>query len=819
MPSREWRTRPTLAPDPALVEAVGGRTLLARLLTQRGFASPATARAFLDPAEYQPSAITEMPGVVMAAEILRNAIDAGQRLLVWGDFDVDGQTSTTLLVTMLRWLAGEDRVRYHVPLRADGHGVQVERLQAILDDFPADLILTCDTGIAEAEGVHYARGAGLTVLVTDHHELPASLRAALARGEPLWGLSLAESPEPDVRLANAIVNPHFLADDHPLAALPGVGVAWLLAKQLLRLFGRATEAQPLLELVALGIVADVARQVDDTRYLLQLCLEELRHTQRQGLLALMEFASLDPKTATSESIGYQIGPRLNAVGRLDDAAQAIQLLTVTDPIEARILAARVDRLNRERRILTSEAVAEALERIEHQPHLLDAGVLIVESPTWPTGIIGLVAGRLVEEFRKPVIVVRAPPGEVARGSARSTPGVHIGAAIAACGDLLLGHGGHAGAAGFSLRPENLNAFRRRLEQRVGQFRIEGSDEAEALTIDAELTLDEATLATAEVVTRLAPFGLGNPPPIFLSSNLAILDDRRFGQDGTHRRLTLRDADNVEAELTWFNGADAELPVGAVDVAYTVGVNEYRGSRTVQLQTVAVRRSPVQALPDSAPKHTGPLTVIDLRHARDPLDQVPDPSRWYAEGVRLHETARPDYAPRQALSGAQGGALVLWSAPPSAALLDWIMQNARPDALYLVGIPASTDTVDGLLSAVVSMCKYAIQRDQPADLGRMAARAGVTEAIIRTALLLLAQGGVIRLGEWLAGDRVRITAGAAAVGAATVSAAPAGSPEREPDVRELSTRLREELAEVRAYRRFFQTSRLDLLSLPATVAAS
>lgn len=811
MPSRTWRLRPDVAPEPGIIAAVGGQTLLARLLTQRGITSPSDALAFLDPANYTPAQPEELPGLCEAAETLRAAIDGGRQLLVWGDFDVDGQTSTTLLVTVLTLLAGSEHVRYHIPLRSDGHGIRVEQLKEVLAAHPADLLITCDTGIAEDEAIVYARRAGLDVVVTDHHELPAALQSVHASGGALWGVpleDLAGSDElPGVCVANAVVDPHFLPEGHPLAALPGVGVAWLLASDLLRLNGRGHEATPLLELVALGIVADVARQVDDTRYLLQVGLEELRRTARPGLRALMEFARVDPRTATAESIGFQIGPRLNAVGRLDDPRLAVQLLTTTDETEARTLAAHVDRLNRERRLLTSEAVAEALERIDQQPHLLDSEVLILESPSWQQGIIGIVAGRLTEEFHKPTLVIRTPPGETARGSARSTPGVHIGAAIAACSDLLVSHGGHAGAAGFSVLPQNLNAFRRQLEQEIGRHRMTGSEADEALTLDAELPLAQTTLDVAEEVASLAPFGLGNPAPLFLSTALEVTVDRRFGQEGTHRRLVVRDGQGDKATVTWFNGADAELPVGAIDLAYTLSVNQFRETRSPQLQLVAIRATPKAAARDETAERSGLISVIDLRQHEAPRTVIPTGARWYAEGTRDKENGQEVFAPRHALAEATGGDLVLWTAPPSAAVLARILQTAQPNTLYVVGAPTTVERAEQVIEATAAMCKYAIKRGLPAEIGRMAARIGVTEAMVRTALLILTEGDAIRIQKWLEGDGVRIVAGE------RQSAGPLPASDR---ARELAAILREQTAETRAYRRFFRTARADLLGFPTSV---
>ena len=373
MPPQPWLFLPQVEPSPALRDAVGGHPLVAQLLAQREIDTPEKALPFLDSAAYTPAPSTALVGLERAAYTLFDAIRQGRNILVWGDFDVDGQTSTTLLVAALQELAAPQRIRFHVPNRfSEGHGIRPWKLHEFLREptFQPHLLLTCDTGIAEAEGIGIAKDAGLTVVVTDHHDLTVEFADAEPGAAPPCAESAAVAGVHSVRRADAIVNPKFLRGDNPLRTLPGVGVAYKLVQQLYELAGDPDGAAQFLDLVALGIVADVAEQLHDTRYLLQVGLDKLRGTERIGLKALMHNARISPDRVDAGSIGFQIGPRMNALGRLDDATVAVELLTTDDAMRAGQLAAQMERLNNERRLLTSQITQTAFDMLERNSALL-----------------------------------------------------------------------------------------------------------------------------------------------------------------------------------------------------------------------------------------------------------------------------------------------------------------------------------------------------------------------------------------------------------------------------------------------------------------
>jgi len=470
--SRRWLDPEPVSPPETLAAAVND-PLLAALLARRGLTEPGAVRGFLDPAAYSPSPAADLPDMEIAVERVLAAVERGEQMLVWGDFDVDGQTATALLVELLRDLGG--LVDYYIPQRqSEGHGVHTGKLAALLDADPAlRLIITCDTGIAAHDAVDLARGRGVDVVITDHHQLPETLPAAYAA-----------------------VNPQRLPPGHPLRTLPGVGAAYKLAEALYQRAGRPDTAAHLLDLAALGIVADVALLAGDTRYLLQRGLDALRNTQRAGLRALAEVAGLALERLDESDIGFGLGPRLNALGRMGDANDAVELLTTDDEARALILARQLEGHNNERRAQTNLIYQAAQAQIEADAHLLDGAALVLAHETWAGGVVGIVANRLVEDYNRPVVLLTTADG-VARGSARSVAGCDITAALVQVErerpGLLRSYGGHTMAAGMSLDAARIPEFRRALSRAVaGQL---GTDavQAPALRIDAYVPLAEVTL--------------------------------------------------------------------------------------------------------------------------------------------------------------------------------------------------------------------------------------------------------------------------------------------------------------------------------------
>ena len=756
---------------------IGGHPLVAETLVRRGFATVREARGFLAPSLYTAAAPEELPDLPEAVARIGAAVRVGERILVWGDFDVDGQTSTTLLVSCFRDLGG--LVTHHIPIReTESHGM---RLPWFAEELArgADLVVTCDTGIDAHEAVTYARERGVDVVITDHHE-----------------------PTPTLPDALAVVNPHRVARDHPLATLPGVGVAYKLAEALYAEAGQAGDETALLDLVALGIVADVATQTGDTRYLLQRGLKQLRETKRLGLQELMRLAKVRPANLTEENIGFGLAPRLNALGRLDDANVIVEFLTTADKSRARIVASQLQGLNAKRRQLTEQVQSAAEAQLARNPKLLESAVLVMGSPEWPAGIIGIVANRLLERYDRPVILLKTPPGEDARGSARSVEGCHITEAIATQSLLLTGFGGHAAAAGVSLPPENIDAFRRGVSRAALAQLAEGTREP-TLSIDGYAELGELSLDLALDLRRLAPFGPGNPPLTLAARDVQVAGTRTIGRSGRHARITLEDKAGTRRDVVWWNWVEDAVPEGSFDLAFTVGVNHYRGDTSLQLEWQAARRRAMQATV-AEPKPAVEFELVDLRResdleARLRMELGRDESAVvWAEGPAWQ---RGLGQPRHLLEPARS--LIVWSRPPGVDALRVALRRVSPQRLVLMGGDGGPDGKQAFLRYLGGLVKTVLdKKGGAAHVPLLAALSGHREHTVRAGLTWLAAKGSCVLVE----DRGEVV---------LLARGKRKAPDPEVLAR-TDALLRQSLADTLAYRRHFLRVEGDkILALMAT----
>jgi single-stranded-DNA-specific exonuclease len=566
---------------PEEIEQEVGHPLVARLLVARGHDTVEAVRRFLDPGSGTRTDPSALPGVAAAVERLAHAVERKERLLVWGDFDADGQTATALLVLALRRL-GLDPA-WHVPLRQrDSHGLNASAVDRAVAA-GASLVLTCDCGVSDRDSILALKAAGIDTIVTDHHAIPFS-----------------DQPHP----ALALVSPRLLPEEHPARWLSGVGVAYYLASGLLGRFGK--NGNELLDLVALGTIADVAPLVGENRRLVWRGLPRLNAGRRPGIAALLEIAKrggADPFDAAPA--GWTLGPRLNAFGRLDDATVAVELLLCDDSAVATRIAETADKLNRERIEMTDQVVAEAAELIENAVFLdgtwpeslelrdgavVSDGAIVVAREGWPAGVVGLAASRLVERYLRPVAMVAWQDG-LARVSMRSaawcdlTPVVD---AVQADAEIGFRGGSHSMAAGGSLPAENLGLFALAMAREAQRQRA-----AESLchewTIDAEIGLHEVTLSACVQLSRLAPFGNGNREPLFLIRDVALAEPPRLiGQDDRHAMLTLVDARGLRARAVWWGGSANEIPPGRLDALARIERNDYGDSSFPRLVVVGVR---------------------------------------------------------------------------------------------------------------------------------------------------------------------------------------------------------------------------------------
>jgi len=551
------RYRWQLAPQPpdALLAAVR-HPVLASALAGRGIVGAESARAFLA-REVVDDNPFRLAGMAEAVARLRAAIRAGERVAVYGDFDADGVTATALLATTLRAL-GADVVTFLPHRTRDGYGVHVHALEDLVRH-GVRLVVTVDCGVRAVAEIAAAAAFGLDVIITDHHAPAHAL--------------------PD---AVAVIDPKRLDDAYGDTGLAGVGIAFKLAQALLRASARADgrrsalAEEDLLDLVALGTVADVAPLVGENRSLVHRGILALRAARRIGIRALCEVAGLDPAALSARDLGYTLGPRLNAAGRMDDARLALDLLLATDPERARELATRLEGHNRTRRAATDVAVAEA------QAALLgatDAPLLAWSSPTVEPGVVGLVAGDLARAHYRPAIVLRVD-GAMARASLRSIPEFDIVAALDAAGDLLERWGGHAAAGGLTVQTGRIPELIDRLTGAAAGC-LAGCDLRPALAIDASVAPDALSWDLHHHLERLAPFGEGNPEPRLCAVGALVRTVRTVGQD--HLKLSLGGPDGGAFDAIAFRQADRQVHVGhRLDVVGRLVDDSWQGRSRLQL---------------------------------------------------------------------------------------------------------------------------------------------------------------------------------------------------------------------------------------------
>ncbi len=537
----------------------------------------------------------------------------------------------------------------------------------------------------------------------------------------------------------AVVDPKMLPVEHPLASLAGVGVAYKLAEALLGSsdFSRSEKATEfattsLLDLVALGLIADVALLRGETRTLAQKGLEALRNSERLGLQIIAEFANQPLAQATEDYIGFVIGPRLNAMGRLGDANPAVELLITRDPSRARVLAAQLEGLNSQRKLLTSQVYRAAEAQLREEPSLLEQPAIVLGHPSWPGGVVGIVASRLKERYNKPVILLNTSEGEPARGSARSIEGVHITEAIAAQKDLLLNFGGHPMAAGLALDQENLPAFRKRLGKTIEKMLGETALEEPTIYIDAWLPLDELSLELADTLEQLAPFGAGNPPLTFASRNVQLKAVAKIGKAQEHLRLNIEDQQGNTEGILWWNGVDESLPEtgSKIDIAYSLRASTFRGERQVSLQFIDYRLVEEKSVEVKSKK----IDIVDLRGNVEQFSLLS--VQTFAEGndkKNVNGTDRYGLQPSDELA--------LYTTPPGPMEMKAIIERVKPQKIYLVAKNPPAEKTDEFLSRLAGMTKFVIgKKGGETTISELAAATAQRDSTVRIGLEWLAAGG-------------------------------------------------------------------------------
>ncbi|MBN4006424.1 DHH family phosphoesterase [Nostoc sp. LPT] len=599
LPNQRWQIyqqKPEFAQNLAVLTNIS--PIVSQLLINRGMETPEQIQAFLNPESLVlPSPLEDFPDLAISLELLQNAIASQTKIAICGDYDADGMTSTALLLRSLRTLGAQ--VDYAIPSRMhEGYGIN----KRIVEEFHSEgvgLILTVDNGISAFEPVARARELGLVVIITDHHDLPQKLPPA-----------------------NAILNPKLIAESSPYRGVAGVGVAYILAVSLAQQLGQTKGLiQPMLALFTLGTIADLAPLTGVNRRWVKRGLQHLPKSHLPGVQALIQVGGVqargdekageageqgsrgaeekipnpkskiqNPKSLKPEDIGFRLGPRINAIGRIGNPQTVIELLTTDDMGVALEKAMQCEQINASRQLMCEQIEQEAIAYVETEfvASLQDDRVLVIVQPNWHHGVIGIVASRLVERYGVPVFIGTYEDEGHIRGSARSIPEFHVFEALEYCHDLLGKFGGHKAAGGFSLPAENLQMLRSRLIEFANQC-LEPQHLKPLLKIDAEVNLNHLNQQLYQQLNALHPCGMDNPDPVFWTPNVQVVEQKIVGKG--HIKLTIaQTVDNQEYKIkaiAWRWGDYFHLP-SRVDIAYKLRENYFNGNTSIELELIGVR---------------------------------------------------------------------------------------------------------------------------------------------------------------------------------------------------------------------------------------
>ena len=535
--------------------------VVSALLIARGHDTPEKAEKFLDPQIsdlHEPFLLKDLQKAV--ARILK-AIEDGEKILVWGDYDVDGTTGTVVLRKALEILGAQ--TGFHVPHRfTEGYGINIEKLSEAKEK-GYTLIVSVDTGSRAFEAANWAKENNIDLIITDHH------LADEAKGVPD---------------AYAVVNPNQANCDYPDKNLAGVGVAFKLAHALLRERGKENLVAGFLKMVAIGTIADMMNLTGENRAIVKIGLRDLPRAKNHGLRALMEVADCNAEM-TSFDIGFRLAPRINAAGRMDEALTVVRLFEAATFEKAREYAATLDSRNRERQKVQKEISELALlEYVENAGAADQNYVAVIAGENWHRGVIGLASSRITEKLYRPSLVISLE-NDIGHGSARSIAGYHLLDGLDSCADLFEKFGGHAAACGFTIKRENIKTLREKLN-RHAQENLSDEDLTPQLKIDAPVSSDTLNLELVEELKKLEPYGIGNPKPVFVTKHL-FLTDAPFVMKEKHLKLKLADQNGKRFEAVWWDGVDKSQgqtlkPQTGIELAYTAEANSWNGNTRLQL---------------------------------------------------------------------------------------------------------------------------------------------------------------------------------------------------------------------------------------------
>ncbi len=777
---KAWKFPPEIQVDDGLLEAAGGSLLLARLLVRRGIRTAAEAKSFLDPHCYEPANPMELPDMARAIARISQAVAQGEHITVYGDYDVDGVTGTAVFISVLRELGAD--VDYYIPNRTgEGYGLNLKAVSILASKRRTKLIITCDCGVSNFAEINFAKSLGVDTIVTDHHTMPEMLPPAVA-----------------------VIHPKLLPEDHPLYNLPGVGVAYKLCEALLTDRGKSEQSEALLDLVTLGMIADLVPLVKENRYLVQIGLGKLAATVRPGLQALLSQVKSGGGT---DVVGFGIAPRINAVGRLSDANRAVELLTTGCPARAETIARELQTENARRQELCEKIMTEADRLVSSRFDPASDMAIAIYDEGWHHGVVGIVASRLVEKYHRPVFIGQLEREEgIVKGSARGVEGIDLYEALKANEHLLARWGGHKMAAGFSVEIDKATAFCEAIKDTCKRLLGEKSLRP-VLEVDAVVETADVSMSLVSLLSKLAPFGMANRKPMLVAKGLRCAEVRVLGKEGKHNRVMLQDAETgaLFECVMWNSKGKAPAEGQVLDAAFHAEINSFNGRDRLQLvlvdwqdpareTTVLPERAGFQAEPSKAysgadagvppappgvslPKtvtpgvaaapsvvvskgQPGPLlaassmTWKDLRDHLSPAALLEAARRKLGQRLAVFSesasrNAAAGFVDRTGVEGA--GHLMLWHYPPSAEVFRSLILKSGASHIYLVRPPDPEveEPASGYLKRLLGLVRYAVNKKEgKAEAERLESAMGTTTMAMALALTIFRK---LNLVEWFCED--------------------------------------------------------------------
>ena len=717
------------------------KSLIKRLLYSRGVKTDEEIHEFLNPLEVKlthPKAFLDME---KAVERISSAISNNEKIVIYGDFDADGVTSTSLLYKTLTFLGAN--VSYFIPDREkEGHGFDTKALVKLMTALKPKLIISVDCGISDVEPVSFIKSFKIDVIITDHHEAPEVLPDAFAIINP--------------KAPNALDEYLSAKQINSLASLAGVGVAFKLAQALLEKYNRLEFIPEILPFVAVGTVADVVPLVGENRYFVTKGIELIKSGKHYGLKRLLEAAgcSLD-KGLTAETIAFVVAPRINASGRLDTVEEAIKLLISDNHQEIEMAIVNLNEFNKVRQTLCQEVFAQADDMVQREGNRNPAIVLF--NSKWHVGIIGIVASKLVEKYYKPVFLMTySEETKQIKCSARSIEGVHLYEVISAIGDMLDGFGGHSLAAGLSFSPDK-TPFKSVKEQlnRIVKEVTNGKVLKPFINIDLELEPEDISVNLVEELSKLEPYGASNPSPVFVLNNCTLMQKKLMGDNKNHLRLVVQNKDKNFTCVRWQNG-DVSLSAGdSLDIAFHPQINEFQGQVSVQLIIDDIH-SP--NLKEEIVPVSGGIKLYDHRKKTDILPLVEDYVKGsklnikvFAENKRIcdelsnYKTLYSRIVNRENLEHCDS--LMFFDYPADRDSFESIIREASPDSIHFMNYNIKYFDDKEFLKTIGGMLKFACHNNNgKVELLRCASFLGKSVQLVRSFLDLLEKCSVISISE-------------------------------------------------------------------------